>query len=349
MSRQASPAVVGGFVIGAVALILIGILSFGGGHLLGERHRFVLNFEESLKGLNIGSPVLFKGVKVGRVCDLIVRYDSHAQRISTPVYIEIENQIESIGGESEIDRTIDQLITERGLRAQLALQSLITGQLAVQLDLNPNTAIRLVRNDPRYPEIPTIQSTIGELTDKLEALPIKELVAEIRTVADGINQFIRSEELKQAVVRLNVALDDTSQLVRHVDSKIDPLADELAATSEETKSTLKQIRESVARLEDRVDAALRDFQKLATNVNDRVDPLTTNLNETLTDLRDATRQATSTLATLESAVEQDSPLQFRLNTALEEFSSAARSIRDLADYLERHPEALLRGKSGAGE
>jgi len=349
MSRQASPAVVGGFVIGAVALILIGILSFGGGRLLGEKHTFVLNFNESLKGLNVGSPVLFKGVKVGRVSDLIVRYDTRAQRISTPVYIEIENQIEAIGGDSEVNRTIDQLINERGLRGQLALQSLITGQLAVQLDLNPKTEIRLVGSEPRYPEIPTIQSTIGELTDKLETLPIKELVAEIRTVAQGINEFIRSEELKQAVTRLNVTLDDTSRLVRRVDGKIDPLAEDLTATTEETRATLRQIRETVARLEDRVDAALRDFQQLTTNVNDRVDPLATNLNETLTELRDGVQQAKSTLAALQSSVEQDSPLQFRLNTALEELSSAARSIRDLADYLERHPEALLRGKSGTGE
>ncbi len=349
MSRQASPAVVGGFVIGTVALILIGVLSFGGGRFLRKTHTFVLHFEESLKGLNVGSPVLFKGVKVGRVSELIVRYDTHAQRITTPVYIELENKIEAIGGESEVNQTIDQLINDRGLRGQLALQSLITGQLAVQLDLHPNTEIRLEGSEPRYQEIPTILSTFGELTVTLETLPIQELVAEIRTVAQGINQFIRSPELKQALARLNVALEDTSRLVRRLESKIDPLSEELTATTEETRATLKQIRETVARLEDRIDAALRDFQKLTANVNDRVDPLATNLNETLTELRDGVQQAKSTLATFESVVEQDSPLQFRLTTALEELAAAARSVRDLTDYLERHPEALLRGKSGSGE
>lgn len=349
MSRQANPAVVGGFVIGAVALILIGVLSFGGGSLLRERHKFVLNFKESLKGLNVGSPVLFKGVRVGRVCDLIVRYDPVKQRISTPVYIELEGQIESIGGDSEVNRTIEQLINERGLRAQLALQSLITGQLAVQLDLHPGTEIHLVGGEPRYPEIPTILSTIGELTATLETLPIKELVAEIRTMVQGINQFVRSEELKQAVVRLNQALDDASQLVQHVNSKVDPFSDDLASTTGELRVTVKQIRETVVRLEDRIDAALSDIQKLANTVTDQVDPLATNLNTTLTELRDGVKQAKSTLAVIEAAVEQDSPLQYRLDTALEDLSSAARSVRDLADFLERHPEALLRGKSGMGE
>ena len=101
--------------------------------------------------------------------------------------------------------------------------------------------------------------------------------------------------------------------------------------------------------EDRIDAALRDFQKLATNVNDHVDPLATNFNEVLAELRDGVRQAKSTLATLESSVDQNSPLYVRLETTLEELSAAARSVRDLSDFLERHPEALLRGKSGTGE
>jgi len=349
MSRQASPALVGGFVVGAVALILIGVLSFGNSQFLRETHTFVLYFDESLKGLNVGSPVLFKGVKVGRVSALIVRYDAAAQRITTPVYIELENQIEAIGAESQINHTIELLVKERGLRAQLSMQSLITGQLAVQLDLHPDTKIRLVGGEPRYPEIPTILSTFANLTVSLETLPIQETVAEVRTMVQGINQFIRSEDLKQAVARFNVALDDTSQLVRHVDTKVDPFSDQFSGTADETRATLKQIRETVARLEDRIDATLRAFEKLTNNVNDRVDPLATNLNETLQELRAGVEQAKSTLATLESVVEQDSPLQFRLNAALEELSAAARSVRDLADYLERHPEALIRGKSGSGD
>lgn len=349
MSRQANPAVVGGFIIGAVALILIGILSFGGGRLLRETHTFVLHFEESLKGLNVGSPVLFKGVKVGRVADLIVRYDSLEGNITTLVYIELENQIEAISGDAQVDGTIQKLIAERGLRAQLSLQSLITGQLAVQLDLHPGTEYELKGSEPLFREIPTILSTFAGLTVTLETLPVQELVAEIRTMVQGINQFVRSAQLKQAVSRANVALDDMSNLARHIDSKIDPLSEEFSATTEDTRATLKQIRDTVARLDDRIDATLRDYQKLATSVTDRVDSLATNFNETFNELRDTAQQAKATLATIESVVEQDSPLQFHIEATLEELSSFARSWRDLADFLERHPEALLRGKSGSGE
>ena len=73
------------------------------------------------------------------------------------------------------------------------------------------------------------------------------------------------------------------------------------------------------------------------------------MDETLNALRESAQQAQSTLAALESVVDEDSPLQFRLATTLEEFSSAARSVRELADYLERHPEALLHGKPGSGD
>ncbi len=348
MSRQANPAVVGGFVIGAVALSLVGVLSFGGGRLLRETHTFVMYFEGALTGLAEGSPVLFKGVKVGRVSDLLVRYDSRTGEVTTPVYVELQNRIESVGGEEHIADTI-QMLVDRGLRAELVLQSLITGQLAIQLDTHPGSPLRLVGNEPRYPEIPTIRSAIEEVLNKLERLPVDELMTEFRSVVKGIDQFIRSDDLKLAISKLNTVLENTDQMVRHLDAKIDPLSASIVGAANEGTATLKQARESIATLEERVDATLRDYQALAKNVDGEVGPLSSKLQGTLAELSVATKQAASTLETLEHAIAADSPLQFRLNTVLDEFAAAARSIRDLADYVERHPESLLRGKTGDGE
>lgn len=348
MSRQASPAVVGGFVIGAVTLTLIGVLSFGGGRILSERHTFVLYFEGSLNGLSEGSPVLFKGVKVGRVSDLLVRYDSRNGNVTTPVYVELHDSIESTDEDGELSDTIQRLI-DNGLRAELVLQSLITGQLAIQLDIRKDTPARLLGIEPRYQEIPTVRSAMDEVLNKLERLPIDELMSEFRSVLQGVDHFIRSDDLKLAIDRLNAVLVNTDTLVRHFDAKVDPLTDSIVGAADEARLTLRQSRESIARLEDRMDAALSDYQALAKSLNGEVGPLSAKLQASLGELDEATRRARSMLDSLEKTLANDSPLQFRLNTALEELASAARSIRALADYLERHPESLLRGKSGDGE
>ena len=348
MSRQANPAIVGGFVIGAVTLALIGVLSLGGGQLLREKHTFVMYFRGSLTGLAEGAPVLFKGVKVGRVSDLLVRYDARNGEVTTPVYVELQNRIESVGGEEHIAQTIKILI-DRGLRAELVLQSLITGQLAIQLDNHPATPIKLVGKEPRYLEIPTVRSAMDEVLNKLERLPIDEVMTEFRRVLQGVDQFIRSDDLKLAITRLNTVLATADTTIRHFDEKIDPLSDSVIGAADEGRLALKQARESIARIEDRLDAALRDYQTLAKNINGEVGPVSRDLQETLVELKTATKQATEKLDTLERVISEDSPLQIRLDRALEEFAAAARSVRDLADYVERHPDSLIRGKTGDGE
>lgn len=345
MSRQVNPTVVGGFVIGGIALALVGIVSFGGGRFFRQSHTFVLYFQGSLQGLQEGAPVLFRGVKVGIVSDLIVRYDSLSQDISTPVYIELQDRIESIGQKHSMEETIHQMV-ERGLRAHLTLQSLITGQLVVLLDMEPNTPIRRVGAEPQYPEIPTVKSPIDQFTSAIENLPIEELVNKLLDVAKGVNQFIRSDELHAAVRNLNDTLGQTKKFVAHLDDKLDPVTDELTATAKEARLTLKQTRESIAKLEDRIDAALRDVQTLAKRLDSESGTVADNVNQTLVQLRDTVAQAKATLAAIEEATSEDSPLQTKLEVALDEFARTARSIRSLSDYLERHPEALIQGKAG---
>lgn len=345
MSRQVNPSVVGGFVIGGIALALIGVVSFGGGSFLRQKHTFVLYFQGSLQGLQEGASVQFRGVKVGIVSELIVRYDGQSQNISTPVYIELQNRIELIGAKDSMEQTIQKMI-DRGLRAHLTLQSLITGQLVVLLDMEPGTKIRLVGAEPRYPEIPTVQSPIDLFTSAIENLPIEDLVNKLLSVAKGIDDFIRSDELHAAIRNLNDTLEQTKKFVAHLDDKLDPVTDALTATARETQATLKQTRESIARLEDRIDAALRDVQSLAKRLDSESGPVAENVNKTLVELRETVAQAKATLAAIERATTEDSPLQSKLDVALDEFARTARSIRALSDYLERHPEALIQGKAG---
>ena len=147
MSKQASPTLIGTFVAGAIGLIVAGILIISGGKLLTtDKTSYMLYFQGSVKGLNIGSPVSFRGVNIGTVTDIQLVVGEDAAHIQIPVIIEIDNTkfISSATGKPRIDDddSIDDLI-EAGMRAQLQLQSLLTGQLFVQIDFYPNTPAQL--------------------------------------------------------------------------------------------------------------------------------------------------------------------------------------------------------------
>ena len=75
MGKRINPAAIGGFIIGAVVLIIVGVLVFSRGQFLSDKRTFVMYFDESVKGLNVGAPVDFQGVRIGSVTDVRVRYN----------------------------------------------------------------------------------------------------------------------------------------------------------------------------------------------------------------------------------------------------------------------------------
>jgi phospholipid/cholesterol/gamma-HCH transport system substrate-binding protein len=140
MRQRTNPAVIGGFVVGAVALIVIGVLLLGRGRFWTEQRAFVLYFEDSVEGLSVDAPVNFQGVRIGAVTDVQVQYLTRKGEFRVPVFIDIEpGRVKEVGGEDqprEEEAFLTSLIA-RGLRAQLQLQSLVTGQLSVQLVFIP--------------------------------------------------------------------------------------------------------------------------------------------------------------------------------------------------------------------
>ena len=144
MSKQASPTMIGAFVLGAIALALLAIIILGAGKLFTRQVPVVMYFDGSLAGLSPGAPITFRGVRVGQVTDVFLSYDLSDNNIRIPVFGAIEpSQVRPIGEASgDVPREgagLKQLI-ERGMRAQLAVSSLVTGQMAVNLDFFPGTS-----------------------------------------------------------------------------------------------------------------------------------------------------------------------------------------------------------------
>ena len=332
MSKKANPTVIGLFVVGAVALVVAGILIFGGGQFFGQKLYYVLYFDDSLKGLNKGAPVMFRGTKVGSVTEIKVVIDGQDETIRVPVYMELDEQgVEVVNPSDSIDPNMDdesrerafikKMVIERGLRAQLEMQSLVTGQLVVQLDFFPKSEIKLHQQyKDEYPEFPTIRSSLKEFTQKLEDLPLTDVLNAALETIESLGRILNSPEFLGFISEGRGLLVDFRDLTNDLDRELPPIIDGL-------------------------NEVIGSTDRLVKNVDRQVEPISSSFQDVASTAKTSLIQAQSTLATFEEVAGKDSQVRYRLSAALKELASAARSVRDLADYLERHPEALLQGKN----
>ena len=281
MSQKASPTAIGAFVVGAVALVVVGLLVFGGGRFFTDRTRWVAYFDESVTGLTVGSPVTFRGVRVGQVVGIRAQIDSDDLTVRIPVILEIQSsRFEDVGGGRPGTSDMRRRLVEKGLRGQLQMTSFVTGQLEIQLDFHPDLASELEMSEVGYAQLPTIPSQMAQLARSIERLSLDQLVTNVQEAVASLTALLQSGELKGTLVEMN--------------------------------------------------GAMKEARLLAANLNRRVGPIADGLEDTL------------------SIASEDSPVRFELNQALRELTAAARSIRGLAEQLERNPDALLRGKRSPG-
>jgi len=341
MRKQASPAVIGGFVIGAVILIVVGIMFLGGAEFLKEKNRYVLYFDESVKGLEKGAAVTFRGITIGKVTAVTAIVDPRTLTFGMEVLVEIEpSRFTVVTGENvetvRLERDLDRELINRGLRGQLETKSIITGQLLVNFDFHPDSPIKL-HGHPELVEIPTIPSTMGEFTKKLMNLNLDELSAKLTSLIEGVDRKVNSTEMEEIITTLNQALKHLDQLIVNVDNQVEPLSTGAQATLKDFGTLARNTDQRIKPLTAKAQKGIEDIQTLVKNVNKEVKPLSTKAQGALT-------QGKKTLATAEGVLADDSPLIYNAEVTLKELSTAARAIRIWAQYLERHPEALLRGK-----
>ncbi len=344
MSHKANKTLIGVFVVGAVALAVISILILGSGRFFTERLTYVCYFQGSVKGLNVGAPVLFRGVPVGTISEISIQSDPETLSIEIPVFIELELKRFGRTGPSKDPRANLERLIKAGLRARLELQSLVTGQLMIELDFHPETPVKLVGNDTGYPEIPTIQSGMQELAKTIEKLPLDQLANKLTEAIAGIERTVNSPEIKEIIVTLNETLRDLQKMVRNLDSRIEPLASSLEGTIEDYGKLARDVDAKVEPLSSGVDKVLKDTQNLVQDVGGQIVPLASSIKKTVQLTDTALAQARQTLKTIEGVTGRDSPVVYELTNTLKELAAAASSIRNWAGYLERHPEALIRGK-----
>ncbi len=321
MSKKANPASIGLFFAVGLALGIAGLLLFSSRGRFHPHQKSILYFNASLKGLNPGAPVKYRGVTIGSVIEILIRHNQATNDFSMPVVITIDKKVAQAKSDELLrigeQAKLDELIRD-GFRARLDAESLVTGVLYVELDVVPYAPPPVFHQiTPEYHEIPTIPSDVQKLLadvarldlpglseklsriltrldTSLSQLQVGQINAGVTNFLDAANRLVTTPDLTNSFASLRRALDQAGTLLKRVDGRVDPLVDNVTNTLNDAQKTLADLR-----------VAIRD-------VSDLIGP--------------------------DSAIPPD------LKQALEEFSQAGRAVTDLAEFLERNPNALLTGK-----
>jgi paraquat-inducible protein B len=253
-----------------------------------QRIPYLVHFDGSVRGLRAGAPVEFRGIRVGTVTDVRLEIDPEQNALRIPVTLEIEAQRFGVERAPKEPYAVMAALIERGLRAQLKSGNLLTGELMVDLDFHPDSLPAQLDRSGTYPEIPAVpaqlealEASVTATLNKLAALPLPELVDDLRRTVQGIDSLVTSPDTRDTIAALNQSATGLAALIGTLDAQLGGVI----------------------------------------------------------------VQAQSTLASADGLIGANAQGRYDLDALLKELTGAARSIRGLADYLERHPEALLRGKA----
>ncbi len=344
MSKPANPKLIGAFVLGAIVLIIGGLIVLGAGKFFQRTLPVVMFFEGSVAGLSAGSPVNFRGVRVGQVTNVSIRYQPNGgDPLIIPVFAELSPENVQVAADREKrdfrpgSGVVLRALIDNGLRAQLAIPSLVTGQATVSLDLLPGSPAEFRNAYPRLVEIPTVPSTLQEVQatlqqvyDKLSKLPLDELIEDTRTFIKGANRLVNDPAITRAVADASQAMTDLQQVTRTLDSRIRPLIDSLETVSASADRTLRSAQQVITGTEDRSKQTFQETDAM------------------LQAARQALVQVDRTLKTANNVMQPGGQFNYDLINALNQTAAAARSLRELADQLQRSPNSLLFGRPSSG-
>jgi paraquat-inducible protein B len=334
MNKRVSPTLIGVFVVGALTLVVIAVLMFGSGRYFRKTYEFVLYFDSSVNGLRVGAPVKIRGVEIGAVKNILLRLEEDMKVQRIPVVIEIDLEkltTRGVTGGALTEPAAFQQAIKQGLRGQLQLESFVTGLLFIGLDFFPDSPPNFVQEPGnqqyRYQEIPTqptalekVQGAASQILARLEEIDFKALIEATEQTVAGVNQLVNSPDLKRAVQSLDEvtatvreAAGDIARLATTVDGNFKSLSADIQATTAEARTALKQ-----------AGGAIEQTQA-------------------------AIKEAETTMADMRAVIDPDSPILYEITRSLKEVTTASRSLRLLADYLERNPRALIFGRPGTKE
>lgn len=335
MSRRANPTVIGLFVVGAIVLAVVGVGALGSSYLFQSRTTFISYFGESVNGLDVGAPVKFKGVPIGEVTDIKLRVDLENETFQVPVEyaIDLDPVTDTTGAPLDLDNPVqlrEQI--ENGLRAQLQLESVVTGKLYVELTYvsEADTTV-YAEGRSRHLEIPTELSPLAKLGEGASGLMANLRQFDVTRINENLVTFL---------VTANDKLEDldTEEINRSVLSTVESV--QAVVESEDVQAALRDAPQITERLR----TTIEDAQRLVQRLDEGAEPTAEELKATSKELRVTLQQMRSTMKEIDRTMSTDSGIGYQTNEALSNLSKAAEALRVLVRSLEQNPSMFIRGK-----
>jgi paraquat-inducible protein B len=330
--KRVNPTLVGAFVLGAFLLVIAGILVLGGENIFAQKRRFVIYFGNSIKGLTVGSPVTFKGVVVGRVANLKVRYVKETGRTEIPVLIDLDpNKVVTPNDEEEATRLLHQMI-DQGLRAQMNPESLITNQQVVQLDFFPGTPVRLVDSNLPYPQIPSLPSSFDQLQASIgmAAQSLPDLAASATLALNHISDLLTPAN---------------QQKVTHILDNLESVTGNLAAHGADLGKTLVSLQQA----SDELNRVLKGIDQTLADNRQPLGEVVVKLGHTADSVKTLTDALNAMLAEDRPGLADFSNgTLYDLNGLISDSRKLVRRANDTLDQLDRDPSRFLFGNNNQG-
>ncbi len=324
MSAKTHPRLVGAFVLGAILLVVAAVVALSTGTWFQKRWHCAVFFPGSVKGLDKGAPVTFRGVKIGEVKEITPILTAKEPPIQIEIVLEIRGDVvQAPQGVTPLytgrsNNEFAQELINRGIRARMVSSSLLTGQRYIDFDFLPKEPARTAGISRRYPELSTtptamekMSERLGQLFDKLAELPLDQMLEDARRALQRLRELLDSPDIPGALrgargsmEALEPALVDARAAMNDVDSLVKQLSGEVGSTGPEVRTAVADARATLGRAQQTMEQLQKTLQGA-----DR-----TRL--------DATR-------------------------TLEEVSQALAAMRSLAEYIQTHPEAIVIGKPKA--
>ena len=344
---KASPKAVGGFVVGAVLIGIIAVIVFGSGRLFQERTQLVAFFAGSLQGLRLGAPVQFQGVQIGTVTEVYVQWDIDTLDFLIPVILDIN--LDLIHGSEKAQETPGsetELLIEKGLRAQLVMQSFVTGQLAVQLDFHPDTPVRVIETDLPQEQIPTVPSKFAVMERS-----VGTVLQDVSQVLDQLSDFLGANKSKIEEGLANITDATTDVKATMIDIR------KAAADVALITATISENRDAVSGLVDNTNETVLSYKSLADRADAVIAENQDGLSQAISSLHQA-EQKISELAETADALLKENRAGMRdfTNEGLYEIrnlavdaQAAVEQFRRVMEEMERDPARFFLGQPGQVE
>jgi len=318
--KKANPTAIGLFLVVGLAFAVGGVILFSSGTLFHPLVKEILYFDGSLKGLEVGAPVKFRGVTIGKVDQILIRHNQAINDFAMPVIVVIDKKLAQ--SKSDMDLQIDNQahmdrLIRRGFRGRLDAESLVTGVLYVSLDVVPDAPPPMFHQlTPKYREIPTVPSQIQKLFANLERLDLPGISTKVNTLLAQLDTSLSQLNIPQINAGVTNLLGSANQLI-----------------TPDLTNTVKSARQT-----------LDHAQALLARINDRVDPLVDSITSTLSDTQKTLADLRRGLQNLSAVAGPETSFHSDLTQALEELANASRAVAELAEFLQRNPDALITGR-----